>query len=115
MFQDQYACACLSSSTPPSYFFLHPTLARTQIRPAHYHGRVAGADGDDDDEDEDETATEWSLRKCAASSLDALAVRFGGAVLLPLVLPELDRRLADLSAEWPQRESGMAVRVCVCE
>jgi transportin-1 len=71
-----------------------------QVRPAHYHGRVMGGDGDDEDDD-DESATEWSLRKCSAASLDSLAVAYGPQIL-QFVLPELDRRLADVNAPWPQ-------------
>lgn len=42
----------------------------------------------DEDEDEDESFIEWSLRKCAAASLDMLSGIFGDTfleALLPLV------------------------------
>ncbi|KAI0643769.1 ARM repeat-containing protein [Trametes meyenii] len=70
-------------------------------------------EGDDDDDDYDldddeefaqEMSTEWNLRKCAAATLDVLAVRFG-ADLLNVLLEPLKGKL--WSDDWLQRESGI--------
>lgn len=100
------------------------------IRPRHYGGKAHGlereanteesnpngpreaGEGDEDEdedddglyEDEDDMTTEWNLRKCAAAALDVLAVRFGDALLQPL-LPHLKEKL--WSEDWKQRECGI--------
>ena len=49
-----------------------------------------GEDPNDDDDDDNE----WTLRKCAAASLDALANLFGGEVILPILLPVIEQGFA---------------------
>lgn len=51
--------------------------------------------------------SEWSLRKCAASSLDVIAGTFREGIL-PHLLPELQARLS--STDWPVREVSGAPR-----
>ncbi|KAJ3717950.1 armadillo-type protein [Lentinula raphanica] len=59
----------------------------------------------DDDDYMDEMSTEqWGLRKCAASALDVLAVRFGGDLLNVLLAPLKDKLWSN---DWLQRESGI--------
>ncbi|CAN3373755.1 hypothetical protein DIURU_005785 [Diutina rugosa] len=73
--------------------------------------RRAGGDGGDDDsdsdsdsDDDDDDLENWSLRKCAASTLDALSTKFPRQVL-EVALPELQRRLG--APEWPVREAAI--------
>ena len=58
-------------------------------------------DGDDFD---DEMSTEWNLRKCAATALDVLTVRFGPDLLNVLLTPLKDKLW---SSDWLERESGI--------
>jgi transportin-1 len=77
------------------------------VRPVFSHSKAGRAGDEDDEEDEDEDeddSTEWSLRKCSAASMDALATKFG-AEILPITLPELNKKLSD--PEWRVRESGI--------
>lgn len=72
-----------------------------------YGEETIDSDDDDDymdDEFDDEVSTEWNLRKCAAASLDVLAVRFK-AELLDVLLDSLKDKL--YSGDWLQRESGI--------
>ena len=71
-----------------------------------------GDDGDDDDDedddfddDDDDSLLEWNLRRCSAASLDNLANGFGN-VILPVLLPVLQQRLAS-TGPWPVVESGI--------
>lgn len=64
------------------------------------------ADGYDDDDDDG--GNEWSLRKCAAASLDSLANLYGADLILPYLLPELDKGLRD-SDPWVQEASILAL------
>ncbi|KNE70267.1 hypothetical protein AMAG_14416 [Allomyces macrogynus ATCC 38327] len=67
----------------------------------------ANDDDDDDDDGEDDPdslANAWTLRKCSAAALDALASIYEEKILPPL-LPQLQARLA--SPEWLQREGGI--------
>lgn len=52
-----------------------------------------GYERDDEDEDDDDD-NEWTLRKCAAASLDALANLYGGEIILPILLPVLEQGFA---------------------
>ena len=65
------------------------------------------SDDDDDDNANDEVET-YSLRKRCAATLDKLSERFGGDVVLPLVLPEL---LARFGAEstWVREAAILAL------
>ncbi|KAJ3369482.1 hypothetical protein GGF31_005192 [Allomyces arbusculus] len=74
----------------------------------------ANEDDDDDDgeDDPDSLANAWTLRKCAAAALDALATIYEERILPPL-LPQLQTRLA--SPEWLQREAGILALGAVAE
>ena len=66
----------------------------TALAPIFHKSRAQPTDDDsDDDEDDDDDDMEWTLRKCSAGSLDALANLMGDAIL-PHVLPSLQERLA---------------------
>jgi transportin-1 len=81
-----------------------------------------GADAGDEDgnasEDEeeldfeDEDAADWSLRKCAAASLDQMALVFHERLLVVL-LPCLQQTLT--SPDWLVRESGILALGAVAE
>ncbi|KAF7293413.1 Importin beta-2 subunit [Mycena indigotica] len=58
----------------------------------------------DDEDFVDEMSTEWNLRKCAATTLDVLAVRFSGNLLNVLLGPLKDKLWSN---DWLQRESGI--------
>ncbi|KAF7293401.1 Importin beta-2 subunit [Mycena indigotica] len=58
----------------------------------------------DDEDFADEMSTEWNLRKCAATALDVLAVRFSGDLLNVLLGPLKDKLWSN---DWLQRESGI--------
>lgn len=61
-------------------------------------------DDDSDSDDDDDDLSEWSLRKCAASTLDVLSVNLPGDVL-NVVLPILQERI--VSHDWPTREAAI--------
>ena len=63
-------------------------------------------DGDDDFGDDD--GNEWTLRKCAAASLDSLANLYGAAAILPPLLPVLEQGLSS-SDPWFQEASILAL------
>ena len=60
-------------------------------------------------DDADDDGHEWTLRKCAAASLDALANLYGAEPLLPTLLPELERALAQTTDPWIQEASILAL------
>ena len=64
-------------------------------------------DGDDFDE-EDDDGDEWTLRKCAAASLDCLASLFGADPILPTLLPALASGFGS-SDPWTQEASMLAL------
>eukprot|EP01065_Artemidia_motanka_P026796 TRINITY_DN32032_c0_g1_i1.p1 TRINITY_DN32032_c0_g1~~TRINITY_DN32032_c0_g1_i1.p1 ORF type:complete len:929 (+),score=311.99 TRINITY_DN32032_c0_g1_i1:92-2788(+) len=70
-------------------------------------------DDDDDSEDSDDEDAEWSLRKCSAVTLELLSLHTP-AVLLQLVLPELQTRLRPESS-WLTREAATLAIGCVAE
>ena len=65
-------------------------------------------DEDDDDDAMDDEDNEWTLRKCAAASLDSLANIYGGEPMLPCLLPTLQEGLAS-SDPWVQEASILAL------
>ena len=76
---------------------------------------VANDDEDDEDEDvgrltttDDDDTQEWTLRKCAAASLDTLASMFGATIILPLLLPTLQQGLTHEDA-WVREASILAL------
>jgi hypothetical protein len=86
-------------------------------RVANPHG---GSDDDDDDDDAhpddngdddglgEEGENSWTLRRCAAASLDSLATIYGGEPLLPCLLPALETGLSS-SDPWVQEASIVAL------
>ena len=74
-------------------------------------------DGGDDDGyeqdseggfDDDDDGNEWTLRKCSAASLDALANLYGAGPVLPSLLPELEKGLASTDP-WIQEAAILAL------
>ena len=63
---------------------------------------------DDDDDDMDDDDNEWTLRKCAAASLDALAGLFGASNVLPSLLPALQEGLGH-DDQWIREASILAL------
>ncbi len=81
------------------------------IAPVFHRSKTKGGgkdDGDDDDDDDDDDEfddKEWSLRTCAAASLDSLASGYPHESVLPHLLPPLQE---SLSHENPWvREAGI--------
>ncbi len=95
---------------------IRPRNAKPKLRAA---ARAADIDADDasdsDDDSDDDADAAWSLRKCAASTLDVLLINLPGDVLV-VVLPLLQDRMA--LAEWPAREAailafGAVAKLCI--
>ncbi|KAI6183830.1 Transportin-1 [Aphelenchoides bicaudatus] len=88
------------------------------IKPRHHKtrsqmGENAENDGSDEElEEDDDSFIEWSLRKCAAASLDMLSGIFGDMFLAPL-LPLVKDCLQD--SNWIIRESGILALGAVSE
>ncbi len=78
------------------------------------HGGNRGKDSDDnedkDDEDDntDDDDNEWTLRKCAAASLDTLAGLFGASNTLPSLLPALQEGLKH-DDQWVREANILAL------
>ena len=74
-------------------------------------GHSDAEDGDEDDNnnlaDDDDDDNTWTLRKCAAASLDALAGVYGTA-LLPCLLPSLEQGLSNPDP-WIQEAAVLAL------
>jgi transportin-1 len=67
-----------------------------------------GDDGSDESGDDDDEVESFSLRKRCAATLDKVSERFGPAVVLPLVLPELQQRLGSDSV-WVREAAILAL------
>ena len=81
-----------------------PVFHRSKSKGGGKDDDDSNADDDDDDDDEFDDK-EWSLRTCAAASLDSLATGYPHAVVLPHLLPTLQE---SLSHENPWvREAGI--------
>lgn len=65
-------------------------------------------DEDDTNDDDDGEDNEWTLRKCAAASLDALATVYGGQSILPCLMPALQQGFAATSDPWRQEACILA-------
>ena len=65
--------------------------------------------GDDDDEFDDDDDDGWTVRKCAAASLDALSNLYGGDMILPHLLPSLEVGLQASNEPWKQEACIMAL------
>ena len=79
-----------------------------------------GSDGDDDDE----FAVTWTLRKAAATALDAISVSFGGHEVLRHFLGPLKQLLSvpvpadpaqDTTDAWLRVESGILALGCIAD
>jgi len=76
-------------------------------------GKGEESDSDDendegDDDFDDDEGNEWTLRKCAAASLDSLANLYGAEAMLPPLLPALEQGLASPNP-WVQEASILAL------
>ena len=104
--------------------FHRSRVAHTKQPQPTTHSMNNNNDVDDDDEvddggyeqddetgfdDADDDGNEWTLRKCAAASLDALANLYGAEPILPALLPELERGLAQNADPWIQEASILAL------
>lgn len=76
---------------------------------------------EDDDDDGDEDTSVWTLRKCAAAALDALANVYRSE-LLPFLLPKVQAALnskgateAEEAQAWIVRESGVLALGAIAE
>jgi len=79
------------------------------IAPVFHRSKTKGGGKDDDDDDDDDDDEfddkEWSLRTCAAASLDSLASGYPNELVLPHLFPPL---IESLSHENPWvREAGI--------
>lgn len=77
-------------------------------------GQHSPVDEDEEeyDEDEDDFDTEWTLRKCAAATLDVLSVTYADD-LLPQLLPLIQQALGN--ASWEVREAGLLALGAIAE
>ncbi|KAL7528235.1 hypothetical protein ACHAWF_002487 [Thalassiosira exigua] len=84
------------------------------LAPVFHRSRTKGQgdDSDDDSDDDDDDAFdddhEWTLRKCSAASLDALAGTFGPQAVLPPLLPALQEGLGHAD-QWVREGSVLAL------
>jgi transportin-1 len=92
---------------------IKPVFHRSRAK--HVGGPDESSDDDDgydqDDEDDgefDDDNNEWTLRKCAAASLDSLSSLFGADSILPSLLPALQNGLSS-SCPWVQEASILAL------
>lgn len=86
---------------------------REQVRPRFHksrwkHGNESDEEDDDDDDMDDDEGNGWTLRRCSAASLDALAGLYGPDPVLPPLLPELEKGLSS-SDPWVQEASILAL------
>jgi transportin-1 len=74
--------------------------------------RAGGEDDEDGDDDDDmgdeEDGNAWTLRKCAAASLDSLAALYGPDHVLPTLLPALEQGLSSQDT-WVQEACILAL------
>jgi transportin-1 len=73
---------------------------------------AANEDDEEDEDDDDELYGEWTLRKCAAASLDVISNTFGNDILLHL-LPALNKSLS--STEWKHQEAAILALGAIAE
>ena len=73
--------------------------------PNHAHSDDSEGDEDDDDEDDEDSGTgEWTLRKCAAATLDHLSSLFRDAMLGAVFEPSWR---AAMQGDWLYKEAGI--------
>jgi transportin-1 len=80
------------------------------LAPVFHKNRVKGTTEDSESEEEewDDDDNEWSLRKCSAASLDALAGLYGATYTLPPLLPALQEGLSHQDP-WVREASILAL------
>ncbi|CAK7916753.1 importin subunit beta-2 [[Candida] anglica] len=93
----------------------HHKVGKTKDESDGNESDSEGESDDDDDSDDEDDFSEWSLRKCSASTLDILSVSLPGEVL-EVILPILQERI--VSPDWPVREAsilafGAVSRSCI--
>lgn len=74
------------------------------IRPYTNKGRKRSRNDDDD-------ALEWTLRKCAAASLDGISYSFYDGEMMKVLMPHIERMLS--SADWLEREAAVLALGCI--
>eukprot|EP00949_MAST-11_sp_MAST-11-sp1_P003694 g3694.t1 len=72
-----------------------------------------GDDDDDDDDDDDVDTSPWSLRRAAATSLDALATTYEDAIIPHLQRPVNERICIQEPERWLEVEAGLLALGCV--
>lgn len=80
--------------------------AKHAVAPVHPDDDDSFDDDDDEEYDDDDG---WTLRKCSAASLDALANLYGGDMILPHLLPALEVGLPRTSDPWRQEACVLAL------
>merc|ERR1719491_2650804 len=79
------------------------------LAPIFHKSKLKGADDDDESDDDDlDDDNEWTLRKCSAASLDALAEMYGANNTLPNLLPALQEGLGH-NDQWVREASILAL------
>eukprot|EP00956_Cyclotella_meneghiniana_P021646 scaffold39661_cov63-Cyclotella_meneghiniana.AAC.6 len=81
------------------------------LAPVFHKSGVRGTKDDDSESEEDndfDDDNEWTLRKCSAASLDALAGLYGAAYTLPPLLPALEVGLSH-NDQWIREASILAL------
>lgn len=88
--------------------------SRPKTHGAQSHQSTQESDDEEsDDDDEDEDASQWNLRRCAASTIDLLASTADPDAFLHVLLPLLQTRLA--APQWEVRESAILVLGAIAE
>eukprot|EP00045_Choanoeca_perplexa_P015656 m.200051 g.200051 ORF g.200051 m.200051 type:complete len:892 (+) comp17049_c0_seq1:98-2773(+) len=87
---------------------IRPVVPKDHQRGSDRKHQSESSDNDDDDEEdedfEDEDGTDWTIRKCAALTIDVLASNFGDG-LLALLVPLLQEMLT--TADWLLQEAAI--------
>ncbi|RCK66610.1 Importin subunit beta-2 [Candida viswanathii] len=86
---------------------IKPTNAKSKdTRNGNLSNGNGGSDSDDEDDDDDDDGelAQWSLRKCAAATLDVLSESLPADVLV-VTLPILQEKI--VSPHWPAREAAI--------
>lgn len=81
----------------------HSSSLRKQKKEEDLDSDYEDEDEDEDDDDDDDV-NQWSLRKCAAATLDILSLNFSSEVI-HISLPILQENI--VAHEWPAREASI--------
>ena len=87
---------------------LKPIFHKSKAQKASVDDGSEHSDDGDDDDDEFGDNGAWTLRKCAAASLDSLANIYGSEFILPVLLPALEQGLSNQS-QWVQEACILAL------